>query len=73
MGIVNVLLQKKVHSETQAIINVIDEFEEEPPTYHESNKFTRNFQVIIDAYGMANYREINPGNYALVPCYKLKV
>lgn len=55
----------------QAIISEIDEIDEEPPTYHETNKFTRNFQLIIDAYGMANYREINPGNLHAVYSFSL--
>ena len=46
-----------------------------PPTYFKTNKFTKGFQNIVDAYGIATYQEVNPGmkkrlfEYSIMFCH----
>lgn len=39
---------------------------EDPPTYNRTNKFTHAFQALINAYGVASYREMNPAPYTII-------
>ncbi|KAM6953633.1 V-type proton ATPase 116 kDa subunit a 3-like [Aplochiton taeniatus] len=37
-----------------------------PPTLFPMNSFTAGFQNIVDAYGVASYREVNPAVYTII-------
>eukprot|EP00472_Partenskyella_glossopodia_P004257 CAMPEP_0197534058 /NCGR_PEP_ID=MMETSP1318-20131121/45803_1 /TAXON_ID=552666 /ORGANISM="Partenskyella glossopodia, Strain RCC365" /LENGTH=861 /DNA_ID=CAMNT_0043091175 /DNA_START=128 /DNA_END=2713 /DNA_ORIENTATION=+ len=38
----------------------------QPPTYFPGNAFTEQFQSIVDTYGIAGYKEVNPGLFTIV-------
>lgn len=42
------------------------ETKETPPTYNRTNKVTSSFQGIVNAYGVASYREVNPAPYTII-------
>ncbi|XP_055321955.1 V-type proton ATPase 116 kDa subunit a 1 isoform X2 [Sitodiplosis mosellana] len=52
-------------SSVPPILNRMQTFEN-PPTYNRTNKFTKAFQVLIDSYGVASYREMNPAPYTII-------
>ncbi|KAI7689162.1 hypothetical protein SSS_07897 [Sarcoptes scabiei] len=52
-------INKKVGVQGQACVEKVPT-NSTPPTYFRSNKFIKGFQNIVDSYGVATYREINP-------------
>ncbi|XP_065184815.1 V-type proton ATPase 116 kDa subunit a 1-like isoform X2 [Sycon ciliatum] len=57
--------QRKSSSQVPSILNRM-ETKLKPPTYNKVNKFTAAFQNIVDAYGVATYREVNPTPYTII-------
>lgn len=43
-----------------------------PPTYFPTTKYTIGMQTIINSYGVANYQEMNPGNYLRARLCKIR-
>ncbi|KAL7022202.1 hypothetical protein ACKWTF_012176 [Chironomus riparius] len=52
-------------SSVPPILNRMETYED-PPTYNRTNKFTNAFQMLINAYGVASYREMNPAPYTII-------
>ncbi|ORX78602.1 ATPase V0/A0 complex subunit [Anaeromyces robustus] len=52
-------------AETEPIFEIV-KTNREPPTHQLTNKMTNCFQNIVDAYGIAKYKEVNPGIYTIV-------
>ena len=52
-------------SNIQSILNRM-ETKEMPPTHNRVNKFSAGFQNIVDAYGIASYREFNPAPFTII-------
>eukprot|EP01100_Stratorugosa_tubuloviscum_P011159 TRINITY_DN4931_c0_g1_i1.p1 TRINITY_DN4931_c0_g1~~TRINITY_DN4931_c0_g1_i1.p1 ORF type:complete len:854 (-),score=400.33 TRINITY_DN4931_c0_g1_i1:90-2651(-) len=56
---------ERSRTQVPTILSVIST-KETPPTYFKTNKYTEAFQGIVDAYGIANYQEVNPGVLTIV-------
>jgi V-type H+-transporting ATPase subunit a len=63
-------VQEESGSSVPNILNRMDS-KQAPPTYHRASKVMRGFQTIVDSYGVATYREINPGRFRM-SSYKVK-
>ncbi|KAE8738938.1 V-ATPase V0 Subunit A, partial [Frankliniella occidentalis] len=56
---------KAVGSTMNPIINILSTTEN-PPTFIRTNKFTEGFQVLVDAYAVGSYREVNPAAFTTI-------
>ncbi|XP_053557794.1 V-type proton ATPase 116 kDa subunit a 2 [Bombina bombina] len=56
---------RKSGASVPSFLNVI-QTNEVPPTLIRTNKFTAGFQNIVDSYGVASYREVNPAPYTII-------
>nr|CAD7571407.1 unnamed protein product [Timema californicum] len=56
---------QKALEEGGSFLNVIHTTET-PPTFNKTNKFTRGFQNLIDAYAIPSYMEVNPGLFTII-------
>jgi V-type H+-transporting ATPase subunit a len=52
-------------AQCNTLINVIPT-KEKHPTYFQTNKITEVFQGIVDSYGIARYKEVNPGVLTII-------
>mmetsp|Transcript_8545 Transcript_8545/g.21583 ORF Transcript_8545/g.21583 Transcript_8545/m.21583 type:complete len:819 (-) Transcript_8545:19-2475(-) len=52
-------------SNVPAVLNIIAS-KDTPPTHFTTNRFTRGYQAIVDAYGIGRYREVNPGVFTII-------
>ena len=61
-------LQRGTEQSGASVPSIINQMvtKQTPPTYNRTNKFTSGFQTIIDAYGVADYQEVNPALYTLI-------
>jgi V-type H+-transporting ATPase subunit a len=59
----------RAHDRSRALVapvlNVV-ETRDTPPTYFQTNKFTKAFQDIVDSYGVASYQEVNPAPLTII-------
>ncbi|RNF04031.1 putative vacuolar proton-ATPase-like protein [Trypanosoma conorhini] len=61
-------IREAVHTAAGNVASVVAPHpsQSNPPTFFETNKFTRVFQSIVDSYGTARYKEVNPGVFTIV-------
>ncbi|KAF1744429.1 hypothetical protein MXB_2206 [Myxobolus squamalis] len=60
-----VTAQEAENSDIPAILNTI-RTNRQPPTYYLNNKFSIGFQNLVDAYGVATYKEANPALFMII-------
>lgn len=65
---IQLALRRGTEKSGSAIAPILNQMHttEAPPTFFRTNKFTSAFQGLINAYGVATYREVNPAVFTIV-------
>ncbi|ORX87538.1 V0/A0 complex, 116-kDa subunit of ATPase [Basidiobolus meristosporus CBS 931.73] len=68
LGVVRDALKQAADEAGSPVYPIVHEVStrRKPPTFHRTNKFTEGFQNIVDSYGVATYREVNPGLFTVI-------
>lgn len=61
-------LQDAVMSANGSVESIVTRHADQrhPPTFFETNCFTESFQGIVSSYGIARYKEVNPGVFTII-------
>ncbi|EXK78174.1 V-type proton ATPase subunit A [Fusarium oxysporum f. sp. raphani 54005] len=68
LPLIRTTLQDVTNRAGLSVTSIINEIRtnKKPPTYLKTNKFTKGFQTIVNAYGTATYQEVNPAMPVIV-------
>ncbi len=68
LDIVRTTLSRATQRSKSSVPSILNRMNtsETSPTYYRTNKFTIGFQRIVDAYGVSNYREVNPVPFTII-------
>ena len=58
--------RQRSHAQVPSILEERPIAKEIPPTYYKINKFTSVFQGLVESYGIAEYKEVNPAPFAVI-------
>lgn len=58
--------RQRSHAQVPSILEERPVAKETPPTFFRLNKFTSVFQGIVESYGVAEYKEVNPAPFAVI-------
>lgn len=65
---VQLALRRGTESSGSSVPSILNRMptKQTPPTFHRTNRVTQAFQEIVDAYGVATYREVNPAPFSII-------
>ncbi|EPQ32383.1 uncharacterized protein PFL1_00579 [Pseudozyma flocculosa PF-1] len=71
LGSIQLALRRATENAGTSAAPVLQELKthKDPPTFHRTNKYTEALQGVSDSYGIAKYKEVNPGlfNFIILP------